>query len=360
MASLRRTLALVLLTSCAAPKAPPAESPGPVPVAPAPVQDTPTSPAPAPPNQACLPGDATEPYRLVRDGDALVACFGAHGAADAACVRVDPKGGAIGRAPKWTVEHAEPAKPAPEPALVHVKGTAAQVCPPGAKSEKACTVVKLGFVPARQEGQTDGGHGAPVVAVDAGRERLFAVEAKVIAKADPMLTTSWQAWGHLFDVGTGKRLARVPLMNDGDVPHVLVDPSDLWSARFLGARVHLTGYRCCGPAGAEELLDPMTGASLPLGYRPLFVPAFGATWLHVMAAPDGVRAALVDVDAGSVITSVQLGDRPLDDPDAHVARALALDAGVWAIATALPPHVTIVDAAKKAIGAKVAIPRCGS
>ncbi len=298
----------------------------------------------------------------------VVACFLTEGTqteegTEYPCIGVPADGAAPAVAPKWKApapdaQSMKPSLPVPtESYEVRAKGKSVEVCPKGAKT---CKTVKLGFTHPKGVGHGGSEVDTPIVAVTEDGKKLFVIAAERVKGAPDVDTASVRAYGETWDVDTGKRLARVPLMNAGNAkPHVLTDYSDIWQAAWLGDRILLSGRRCCGPAGGVELLDPSTGDAVMLGDPIFFVRVKGDRFLlgaERHEAPS--QLTLLDVKTAKVVATFDLPSRMLDEPELYAMDAVARPDGKTLVVYANPPGTIVIDATAGTASAPRPLPSC--
>lgn len=314
-----------------------------------------TAPAPAP---LCLP-KAIEKHPLAHVevvGDQALVCYSPEERVSEGqtypCLKVDTKATRVIAASSWKAPTAEKAPAAAEPFSLTSTDKEIKVCKTGGKD---CWTIKPGYAkPKLSEGEKSG----LIAAVSDDGTKVFAIDGEIPKGKNPSLTTSLVVYGDTFDVKTGKRLAHVNLTSTEKAPHVLSDQSDTWSATWIGERVLVSGYRCCGPAGAKELLDPKTGSTLLLGDPQLFEAVDGNTWL---LANEGSadQLSVVDVATGKVTAKLSLPNRPLEDgPEQYAIDAIKLPGGGVLVSFANPPGVAVLDVAKPSLSTPLKLPIC--
>lgn len=270
------------------------------------------------------------------------------------CVKVDAKTARVTAASAWIAPKVTE-RPLPvAPFTVATVGKDLKVCKAGAKD---CATIKTGFKAPKMATGADG-KDALIAAVNADGSKVFALDGEIRKGADPNLTTSLVVFGDTFDVKTGKRLSHVELTYSEKNKHVLVDQSDTWSVAWMGERVLVGGYRCCGPAGAKELLDPKTGKTLILGDPQFFLALDDTTWLLGNEGSSD-QLTFVDIVAGKELAKVSLPNAPMDEgPELYALDATKLDGGTVLVAFANPPGVALLDVAKKSLSAPIKLPIC--
>jgi hypothetical protein len=311
-----------------------------------------------PPPPACIPKDVAvhELAHVEADVKKATICVAKEGNASAGqtapCLEVTLQTGAVTRAPDWKIpEYKEPA-PAPPPIQLSTVGKDLKVCKAGGKD---CSTIKTGYKnPKLSPGTSaDGKDGIPA-AVNADGTKVFALDAE-LGKGGAL----GKVYGDTFDVKTGKRLTRVDLTTvKGKSEHVLNDPSDTWLTYWIGERVVVSGHRCCGPDGAEELLDPKKGTSLLLGDPQIFQKLDGDLWLLANEGDEG-QVQLVDAAAGKIVSKFTIPGRPLGDgPEQHAMQLLPLVKGSYLLAFANPPGYAVLDVPTKALSKPERLPVC--
>jgi hypothetical protein len=184
--------------------------------------------------------------------------------------------------------------------------------------------------------------------------RLIAIDGEIKKGGEPGLLADLVVFVDTFDVKTGRRLTHLDLTSTEKKRHVLWDRSDTWRVSWIGDRVLLSGYRCCGPDGAKELLDPKTGASLWLGDPSELMPIDGGTWL-LADDRESNQLKLVDIVAAKVIKELKIPGK--SEPGGPVI-AKKLDAGHVFVTFANPPGVTVLDVATKSLSTPLMLPMC--
>jgi hypothetical protein len=358
--------ALVVLSSGACSPAPAPLAPDPPPptalvAAAAPVASSAPLPEPAPP-AACFPKAlaSSELFDARLDTGGLVVCLmAADGAQDNPCLRVDLTTRAVAIAPQLREKPAAP-EPVPPRFTLKTTPTEATVCP-AAGPAKECRTVR-----APGKAVTKVGHG------DASREDLIGTVsddgqrlALLVAQRDPKVAVdtigAFRVTVEVHDLAKKKRLSRTSIPAGTDkAPGFFADQSDNWSVRFLGDRLLLSDYVCCGPAGQQEVLDPARGSFLHLGDPAVFLPAGGEVWLvanEERGEPPAVTASFVHLDTGKR-TRVQLPSLPRDEPETHALEALKLDGSRWLVVHANPPGLVWLDGEKETIADQMKLPLC--
>jgi hypothetical protein len=272
------------------------------------------------------------------------------------CVTIDVASLHAKGTTSWKATEPTPATPA---WTVTSTAKELEICKGGGKP---CTKVKTGYAGKPRLiagfGKKDA-EGLPA-AVNADGTKVFVIDGEIAKGKDPSLTTSLVVFGDTFDVKTGKRLSHVDLTSSGEtMKHVLIDQSDTWTVSWMGERVLIGGYRCCGPAGAKELLDPKTGDTLILGDPQFFFAVDGNVWLvgrdrHVD------QLELIDVVAGKSLAKLQLPcNTPEDGPELYALDATKLADGRYLVSFANPPGAAVLDPQKRAFSTTpVTLPVC--
>lgn len=316
------------------------------------------------PPPICLPKEvAAQPlaHVSVAGGEATL-CYATSETAEAGktypCVTIDAKATRVLGRGSWKATEPPKRAPAVEPAFT-VTSTAkeVEVCKTGSKT---CSKIKLGYrAPRVAHGYGKGETEGVPAAVNADGTKVFVIDGEIPQGKNPNLTTSLVVFGDTFDVKTGKRLSHVDLTADPEkMNHVLYDQSDTWSLEWMGERVLVGGYRCCGPAGAKELLDPKTGATVILGDPQFFFQVDGDVWLVGRdRAVDQLE--LVDVVAGKSLVKMTLpSNTPEPGPELYGLDAKRLEDGKVLVSFTNPPGATVVDVKKRAISTPLVVGIC--
>jgi hypothetical protein len=308
------------------------------------------------PPRACVPkGSATSPLAHVEvaGGLATVCISAGAGAASHPCVQVDTKATKVGAAPMWA---APPSDERPPPATwsFKTKDNELKVCK---ADDSQCFTIKPRYKSPKSTTDAWGNAGAPA-ALSADGTRLFVIDGETKKGGDPGSTADLVVFADTFDVKTGRRLAHVDITSTEKKPHVFFDQGDSWWVSWVGDSVRLTSHRCCGPDGAEELLDPKTGASLRLGDPAVLMPIDGGTWLLAHEG-ESKQIKLVDAVAGKVIAELTIPAKAASDgPEQYMIDGKKLDAGHVFVTFANPPGVTVLDVAAKSLSTPLMLPMC--
>jgi hypothetical protein len=309
------------------------------------------------PPGACLPKDvASSPLAHVEvsGGLATVCVSAGEGAASHPCVQVDTKATRVTAAKPWT---APPSGDERAPATtwsVKTVNDDLEVCKAG---DPKCFTINPKYKSPKRMTEASGNEAVPA-AVSVDGARLVAIDGETRSGGDPSSPADLVVFVDTFDVKTGKRRTHVDITSTEKRRHVFFDRSDSWRVSWVGERVRLSGYRCCGPDGAEELLDPTTGASLWLGTPAAFMALDGSTWLLAQEGASG-QLKLVDVAAAKPIAELTIPGRPAAaDLEAPSLDAKRVDAGHVFVTFVNPPGVAVLDVASRSLSTPLLLPLC--
>lgn len=346
-------LLAVLLAGCGAEPAPKEPAPTPSAIAarppppPPPASSTPPA-SPRPPAVCFDAGRASQEIRSFRrDGAKAVLCLGDdEKTGPVACLALDPASSTFSKAdePKETAGAA--------PAFsVATRGEVLHVCAKG-EAMPCKRTLRPGFSPVRGDVKDY------AAAVSPDGTRVFVIR-HVIGKG------SHEVFGDLHDLAKKKRLSSTSLFVPAK-PQLFGDLSDLWSASFVGPRLHVSARRCCGPDGADAILDPAKGTLVSIGDPALFL-VLGDDLLLVgnedrmrdedESSPFHLSLTLFDLQAGKA-TRKDLRGRRRDAPETGVISAVTLDDGVVLVAHANPPGFVRFDPKTRAFSEELAAPLC--
>lgn len=326
-----------------------------------------TGPTAAPTEAASLPPGCVAPAKALAPlarveivGDALVVCVGGKADATVGCLAVDPKSGKTQSAPAWTrgPTGALPPPPAPERqrAAYEVKATVVDVvvCKAGTTE---CKTVHPGYAAlpgvgfgedyvagaAEKTASTKFTRKLIAAANDDGT-KVFVLAAELSKKGTPATRSAWTVFGDTFDVASGKRLSRVPLLGVGGSSNAITDPGARWQAAWVGNRVWLAAFDRAG-ASAQEFLDPAAGTTLDLGDPSFLLPA-GDAWL-VGTSKGGVDLVkIVEPKSLANLGKYGLPGAPTPAGDGLSSFAVMRPDGTAWVAFANPPGVAVIDVVK--------------
>lgn len=356
------TLAAALFGGCAAEPAKPVATP--IPVAAAPAAEA----KPAPVATACLPKQTREtPLAKVSEQDgALVACFlEEHGIPTAGseypCLAIRGDG-TFAAAPRWRApaapEAARVALPGPNDAYeLAPKPKSVDVC---AKAQKSCRTVKLGWSHPAGIGHGKHMHDTPIGAVSDDGKRLFLLAPEPTKPGAKKNALEFRVFGETWDIDTGKRLARVPLLIPGKkFEHVVSDDTAYWRAAWVGERVLLSAHSCCGPDAGVELLDPKSGSAIQLGDAMLFVRVTDERYL-VGSVSYGASPTLtvLDARAAKILATFELTTGSMDSQEGYALDFWVRGDGTARVVYASPPSIVTVDVNAATIGKPQPLPLC--
>jgi len=339
--------------ACNAGEQPEPNTPAPEKTVAKPIASTTTSAstvATTPPEEpvACFPkGTANSPLVHVEiEGTNATVCVASKkdNAEDHPCAKVDTKTSKVSAAKRWV--QGTPTDPVEQPAKYAVKS--------GAKGLEVCDGAGKDCHPIAYKPPKKSPHEGLVAAVNDDGSKLFVLTNEMKPGKEATLVV----FGDTYEVKTGKRLFHVALTSSEKKPHVFFDTSDTWMVSFLGDRVLASGYRCCGPAGAKELIDPKTGDSLWLGDPQFFVSIDASTWLLGNESDKGGVISIVDVAKGVVAGKTELPNKAFPEPELYAMDARKLGDGNMLITFANPPGIAIVDVAKKSLSTPQKLPLC--
>lgn len=348
------TLAVLLSVSCA-------KSPAPVPRAPSPEparDDEPVTtakePTGAPEREGCLPVTSAKAgvAHVELQGRRALACYSSEEGSTRAgegypCLRVDIDAKRALGAVTWTAEERSPEPERSAPFELSTTRDQIEVC---ASAVKTCSTIKVRHKPAA------GGHGEAndddslVAAVNEDGSRVFVFASELRAAKNPGLGRA--TFGDVYDVKTGKRLARVDLARAlGET--AFSDSSNVWRARFVDANVLVEDYSCCGPGGATALVDPERQRGRLLhGYDGEIGRVSGSVYF----ARDGKKLSLLDFGTLTELATFEAPGAPIGDPERAEA-LVALDDKTLVLAYASPPGLMLIDLVKKTAGT-LPLPLC--
>lgn len=343
-------ISLLVVAGCSAD--PPPKLPPPAPATTVRVGRTPTAPPPA----ACLPKETKGAALLHAElnGTKAELCYEPAQQTDSSevpCAEIDVGTGAM------TVTRRTPAGSTSTPAAPDAKKPAPPgtwvvtttkdtmtVCKNDAKPAKGCLVVKAQHKPigAGHGGSDD--QGDLIAAVNADGTRVFVFAPELKAGADRSITTNWTVYGDTYDTKSGKRLFHQKLTHVATTETHFIDPTNEWSAWWVGKNIVLGDYVCCGPGGTTFLFDPEKGTTMRLhGYAGSFDHVDGSTW----AAVDGKKLSFVDVDAMADLGApIVAPGATLDDPEDDSASVSVFGDHVL-FAFANPPGYFYVQATQR-------------
>jgi hypothetical protein len=299
---------------------------------------------------ACLPQSAARGgvAHIQLRGPHALACFlgeneSARPGKTYPCLLVDVVSKSVLAREAWTQPRAANAE-APSSAAFELTLTASAVtvC---ARASNQCSTVKVLHKP-MAAGRGDAEDETLIAAVNDDGSRLFVF-------APELKRGQLAVYGDVYAVPTGKRLAHVELTALGNLP-LFADRSNSWSARFLGRKLVLGDYVCCGPGGVAFLFDPdrkhirslhgYDGELLPLGE-------------NVYAVRDENTVTLLDVEQMRELaffaTASESAGSP-EEPDALIAAA----GSTLVVAYANPPGLLVIDITTRSAAPPLRLPIC--
>jgi hypothetical protein len=286
-----------------------------------------------------------------RIDDALVVCYASENGSDRECLAEDPKTRGWSR-----VSYVAPVPPPPPPPPFSIKtdGNKVKVC----SFKGDCKTVTPGFGPGRSA-DFEG-------AVNDSGSRLFLYH--YVAGSQSGVVAQHKLTGELFDVATGKHTKSIPMpVGTASKPGPFADQSDTWRAEWLGERLMVSAYRCCGPAGIQLFLDPKTGKLQTIGDPALFLKLDADTylvgregrWFDEKAGTTSGKVTLNVLDLkGAKETELAMPSAPRDAPETHVLEPILQSDGTIEIAYANPPGIVTFDPKTKSLGKPRGAPIC--
>jgi hypothetical protein len=253
-------------------------------------------------------------------------------------------------------ERPVPPPPPPPPYSMATKKDGVEIC----KAGGACKTVKLGF-------DVRPGHSEYEGTVNDEGNRLFVYHWKGPKSSTTVATH--QSVGELWDVAAGKRIKEFKLpIGSPTSPGVFADPSNRWAARWVGERLILGSWLCCGPAGWEVSLEPGTGRWIDIGDPVLFRELDKDRYLvgteesrfdeKKGEAYGLVTVNVIDLKSGKT-TTARLPNSPREVPETQALGAMREADGSFTIGFTNPPGLVRFDPKSGALGAVRRAPICG-